>query len=112
MPRQIDAHGRALPHFGIDPHLAARLLRETINHRQPEARALADRLGRKERLERARHDVRRHPHTRIADGQGQVLALCHILLARDALVDPLVGRFDRDGAAIGHGVARIDAQVQ
>ena len=57
MPRQIEAHRGAASYFGIDAHLSAGLPHEAVDHRQPEAGALAERLGGEERFERARDYV-------------------------------------------------------
>ena len=112
MTRQVDAHRRALADLGIDPDLPARLAREAIDHRQAQPGALAERLGREERLERLGDDLRascrcryrsrRSRHTgRPADPAGAPRA-------RRAIV----GGLDRQLAAVGHGIARVDAEVE
>ena len=54
---QVELHRRAVAHFAVDLDVAARLLHEAVDLRQPEAGALADVLGREERLEGAGEDV-------------------------------------------------------
>jgi hypothetical protein len=58
---EIQAHGRSLADFRIDPHLAARLADESVHHGKAEARALADWFGGEERIENTVDDVLRHP---------------------------------------------------
>src|ERR1700733_7262312 len=67
--------------------------------RQTEAGALADRFGREERIEHLRRDVVRNSDTGIFDGY------------RDLIISRNVFRPDRDFAAFGHRVTRIDGQV-
>jgi hypothetical protein len=110
--RQVDAHRRALAHLGVDAHLPARLLGEAVDHGQPQARAHADGLGREEGVEGARHHLRGHAHAVVAHGERHVLPHRQVAPARGARVDPAVGGFNHQLAALGHGVARVDAQVE
>jgi hypothetical protein len=107
--RQVQAHRRPFSRLGVDAHLPTRLTNETVNHGQPEARALPERLRREERVENLRNDVRRHPGASIRHAQGNVLARRKLTILRRAIVQPFVGGLYRDAAAIGHRVARIDA---
>ena len=110
--RQVDADHRPLARLGINPHLTARLARETIDHRQAQTRSLAHRLGREEGLERALHDLRRHARSGVGDAQRDVLAGLQVQRDAAAGVDPAVGGLDRQPTAIGHGVAGVDAEVE
>ena len=49
--RQVDAEGRALARFAVDVDEAVVLLDDAVDGGQAQARALADALGREERLE-------------------------------------------------------------
>ena len=64
--RQIDRDGGALAERARDLHGAAGLMREAIDLRQPEAGALADRLGGEERIEHLGDDVRRDADAGVA----------------------------------------------
>ena len=112
MAREVEAHRRALADLGIDPHLPARLPGEAVDHRQPEPGALADRLGGEERIEGARDHVGRHAGAGVGDAERDVLPRRQVALARGALVEPFVGGLDGEAAAVGHGVARVDAEVE
>ena len=92
--------------------LTAGLAGEAVDHRQAETRALADRLGGEERLEHLADEVGRHARPGVRDADAQVLARRHVVLAGTGIVHPLVGRLDGDATAVGHGVARVDAEVQ
>ena len=83
--RQVQPEGRALALGAVDPDMAARLLGEAVDHRQPEAGALADRLGREERLEDLRERVRRHADAGVADADDGVVAGVDLLLAEPFL---------------------------
>src|SRR5213592_3121502 len=50
-PRDVDLERRAMAGLAVDKHRAAALLDDAEHRRQPEAGALADALGREERLE-------------------------------------------------------------
>ena len=109
---QIQAHRRALPRLRVDAHLPARLPHETVDHRQTEPGALADGLGGEERIEHASDDLGRHAGAVVRHAQRDVLAGRQLAVSGGPLVEPLVGGLDRQAATIGHGVARVDAQVE
>ena len=67
-------HARAPAEFRVDLDVAVRLLDEAVDHRQPEARALADRLGGEERIEGAGDHVGRHAGAGVGDGEHDILA--------------------------------------
>ena len=60
-PRQVDLDRRAVADLAVDLHVAAGLLDEAVDLREPEAGAVADVLGGEERLERLRSDLRPMP---------------------------------------------------
>ena len=110
--RQVEADRRALPNLRVEPDLTAGLAREAVNHRQAEAGAFAHRLGGEERLEHLGHEVGRHAGAGVGHADAEVLPRRHVVLAGTDLVHPPVGGLDGDAAAIRHGVARVDAEVQ
>ncbi|VVN77193.1 hypothetical protein PS685_05357 [Pseudomonas fluorescens] len=93
--------------------MAAGLLGETVDHRQPETGALADGLGGEKRIESLGQDRRRHAGTVVADGDHQVVPGLDRLQGGDvAAVEVHVGGFDQQLAAIGHRVPGVDHQVE
>ena len=68
MPGEVDRNRRALPNPASQMNVAARLLNEAIDHRQAEAGALAERLGREEGIKGARHCRRRHARAGVGNG--------------------------------------------
>jgi hypothetical protein len=60
LSRQVDAEGRALARLGVDADVAAHLPDDAMARGQAEARALAQLLGREERLEQVRPDLVGH----------------------------------------------------
>ncbi|CAN5420767.1 hypothetical protein BH09PSE6_BH09PSE6_14380 [soil metagenome] len=93
--------------------MSARLLDEAVELRQAEAGALADRLGREERFERLGQHVGRHAGAAVGDRQQHVLPRHHVAFARRVvLVEFGVGRLDDDAPALGHRIARVDADVE
>ena len=96
----------------IDANLPAGLTNKSMDHGEPKPGSLADRLGRKERIESLRNDVRRHAGASIGDAERDVLAGSKLPLLRRPLVQPFVGGFDGDAASVRHRVARIDAEIE
>ena len=105
--RQIDRDGGAVAERAGDLHGAAGLMREAVHLRQSKAGALADRLRGEERVEHIGDDVRRDADAVVADGDGDILAGGNRL----ALAESDVLRRDRHRAAVGHGIAGIDHEV-
>ncbi len=95
---QDDAEGRPLARLGGDGDPAARLLDDSVDGREAEARALPRILGREERLEDVRDGLRIHADTGIAHGQ------------LDLPVDTAHGELDL--AARGHCVAGVEHEVR
>ncbi|CAM2138225.1 hypothetical protein PT2222_100181 [Paraburkholderia tropica] len=106
--RQIQMHRRARADRAVDRGQSARALAEREHLRQPEPRAHALRLGRIERLERAREHVGRHADARILQRNVHEFAV-----ERKALAGPErdIARAHREAAAVGHGVARVDGEI-
>ncbi|MNR05622.1 hypothetical protein D3C85_1216650 [compost metagenome] len=111
--RQIQTHAGALARQAEQADVAARLLGKTVNHRQAEPGALADRLGGEERVERLGQDFGCHAGAVVADGDHQVIAGLDRLQGVDvAAVEVDVGRFNPQFPAIGHGIPGVDDQVE
>ena len=78
---------------------------------------MADRLGREERVEGARHDIRGHTCAGVGDEQTHVFSGGH-LPRRLALGYPApvgenaVRGLDQQMAPVGHRIARVDDQIE
>ncbi len=102
-----------MAHLAIDADLAAALLAEAVGHAETEPGALPFRLGREERLERAIEHLAPHAGAGAGHGQHHVLAGRQVGHARHvAVVEHRVGKLEREPAAVGHRVARVDGEVQ
>jgi hypothetical protein len=84
MARQVDAESGALAHFGFGIDIAARLLDDAIDHRQPEPGALADILGGEERLENLFHHLRRDSRALVGNLDQHVVADLHAAVVEAA----------------------------
>jgi hypothetical protein len=89
--------------------VAAALLDDAVHDREAEPGAVLARLGREERLEDALEHLAVHAAAVVAHAQLHVVARGQI---GQRLGQPLLADGDRDAAAAGHGVARVDHQVQ
>src|SRR5690606_31428066 len=72
--RQQNRHRGSAAGLAFDAHTAPALAREAVDLAQPETRALADLLRRKEGLVRAANDVRRHSGAVVEDAASDVVA--------------------------------------
>ena len=95
--REDDAELRAGAGGALHADLAARLLDDPVDHREPETGALADGLRAEERLEDARARLLVHAVAGVGD--------------RDDGVAVLVARGDREGASVRHRVARVHCEI-
>src|SRR5215813_8625464 len=73
--RQVDAEGRAVSGSTFRHNRPAALLHDSVHHREPEARALADILRRKERLEHVAARLFVHAAACIEDAESDVIAM-------------------------------------
>ncbi len=105
------AHGGPLALLRIDPHLPARLPGEAVDHRQAQPGAHAEGLGGEERIERARDHFGRHAGSGVGHAQRDILSGRQVPVPGRPLVEPFVGGLDGQPAPVGHGVARVDAQL-
>ena len=111
--RQEQAHCRALVHFALNGDMAPGLFAEAIDHRQPQAGALADRLGGEERIEGAADGALRHAAAIVGDTEYHVVTRFEVAVGfGEAGVQLLVRGPHHQFAAIGHGIAGVDDQVE
>ena len=111
--RQIELHAGALADRAVDPDMAVRLADEAIHHAEAEAGALAVAFGGEERIEGLGGDLRRHAGAGIVDGDQDIRPRRDVGMQRGiAPVERRVRDLDRHRAAVRHGVARIDREVE
>ena len=97
--RQREREARALADGAVAGDRAAVLLHDAVGDRQAEAGALADLLGREERIVDARQLLGRNARARCRRSRRRPSA-------------PSARGHDRQPAALGHRVARVQEQVQ
>ncbi|MNH19490.1 hypothetical protein D3C79_792300 [compost metagenome] len=112
VPRQVQQHLCAVPKRRCDFQLPAGLPHKSVGHRQAQACAAAKWLCGEERVHRAAERVIRHAATRVFDTQAQIVARRQFQLAGVFKRGRHIAQRDTDPAAIGHGIAGIDAQVE
>ena len=112
-PRQVDLDGRAVAFLAVDLDVPARLLDEAEHHAEPEAGALADLLGGEEGIEHPFEQRGGNAGAGVADGDHDIVAGRDLAVhARIVFVEKDVAGLERELAAVGHGVARIDRQIE
>ena len=112
MPRQEDAERGALTGLGVDIDKAAGLLDDAIHRRQAEAGALADFLGREERLKDLVDDLRGNAGAGVDDIDPHIFRRRHALVGEaPGLLRCHVGGSNRQRAAIGHRIAGVNGQI-
>ena len=111
--RQEQAHSGALAHFAVNRDMPTGLAGEAVDHRQAQTGALADGLGGEEGVEHAAHYALRNAAAGVADAQFHVIAGAEGAVGRgEYAVQMAVGGLDGELAAVGHGIARVDHQVE
>ena len=105
---QVERDYRPLPDLALDPHVTGRLPGEAVDHAQPETGAATRLLGREQGLEGSLQNFRRHAMAGIRDRHHDERVSGRPGISVPALA---CGR-DGERAAAGHGVARIEGEVQ
>ena len=103
---------RAAARLRCDRHGAARLLREPIHHAEAEPCAAAAGLRGEERLERAADDVGRHPAPGVFERERRVRSRLQVVVGGPRLGHRADAGADRERAAVGHRIARVQRHVQ
>src|SRR5260370_6768253 len=110
--RQINLEGGAFPHFAICPDVPAALFQHTVDHRQSQSRSMAGPFGSEKRFKDARQYRCVHAHPRVGNdkqgvrpGRGSHVEPHKIIVQLDVL------GFQRESSALGHRVARVDAEI-
>jgi len=100
-------------HFAVDGDVASGLPHDSVHGGQAQARAPVDILGREERVERAIDDRGVHAATRVTDREEHVRPRAGLGMAGRILFGQKhVPRLYGQGAAVRHGVPRVDHEVQ
>ena len=110
--RQQQRHLRAGAGAAVQQHAAAALVHEAVDHRQPQAAALAEALGGEEGLEDPRLRGLVHADAGVGDADAHMAAGQHLGLGRLGRVEQALVGLDAQLAALGHRVAGVDRQVQ
>src|SRR5204863_8614434 len=99
--RKIELQRRAVSGLTVDPHIAARLLDDSIDRGEAEACAFSSFLGREERIERVLSGVAVHANAGVADCEHDVPAGDDgRVLAGIGLVELHVLRLDADRSTL------------
>ena len=102
-----------LPGLAVEVDVAARLLDEAVDHAEAEPAADPRPLGGEEGLEGALEHLRRHAVAGVGDGEQDVGARPQTELeCRIVRVDLRTRRLDDEPAALRHGVAGVDREVE
>ena len=110
--RQIDPEHRARADLAFSKDVAAGLLDDAVHRGQAKPCPLADLLGGEERIENLVDDLRRDARAGVGDFDQHVVGGRHALVAiRRAFLRGDVGGAHRELAAIRHGVARVDREI-
>src|SRR2546426_1032055 len=95
--------------LAVQRDLAAALLDDAVDGREPEARPPPRSFGREERLERASLDLRRHPATGVGHREHHIAAGGTVRVLELREVD--IAGLDGEPAALAHRIARIDREI-
>src|SRR5882762_9837577 len=111
---KVDFHGRAFVQFAIYFYVATGLADEPIDLAQSKASTLADLLGCEKWVERSLARRAIHSDARVCDRNHHVLPRFHRLRERAyiGLIEITIRGLDRQLAAIGHGIAGIEGEIE
>src|SRR6476659_3744834 len=92
--------------------MAARLTNKSKHLAETETGAFSDPFGGEERVERLADDLVAHARSSVADGEPDVLTGSHLIAAWISTADAHIRGSNRQLSALGHGIARVDRQVE
>ena len=111
--RQVHLDRRAVAFLAVDLDVAARLLDEAEHHAEPEAGALADLLGGEEGIEHPLDEGGGDAGAGVAHGDHHIIARRDLAVhAGVVFVEIDVAGLERELAAIGHGIARVEGKIE
>src|SRR6266446_4386224 len=112
MAWQEDAEGRAPAWRGVRIDEAAGLLDDAVYRRKAEPGALADVLGREERIEDFIDDVGRNAGAGVGHLDQHIVSRRHALVLHARGFGRIdIGGADIELAAVWHGIARVDREI-
>ena len=109
---KVDSDRRAFTNLAFDRHVPAGLAHEAVDLAQPEPGAGPALLGGEERVERLIDHLGGHASAGVANGDEHILAGHEAGPGGLRLVQHGVGGLDDELAAIRHGIARVDHEVE
>ncbi len=111
--REVQSEGGADAFLGADADGPAGFADDPVDSGQTEAAALADGLGREERLEDVRDDIGAHAGSRVAHRELDELSRADLRVQAGVVLVEFGGAcLDGQRAAAGHRVAGVDGEVQ
>src|SRR5579872_586194 len=110
--RQKDTKDRAAIRLAVDKHIAAGLLDDSVDHREPEAGAFADFLGREKGFENLIAHVARDAVAGILHFDKYIVGLHQRLFSiGGAFIGRHIPRPQGNASAVRHGVARVHDKI-
>ena len=110
---KVDVDSGALARRARQVDLAAAVLHDPEHRGQPQAGALAPRLGGEERFEDVGLDRLVHADTGVADAEHDVVARGHVHQPAGVVaVEARVGRLDGEHATVGHRVTGVRGEIE
>src|SRR5262249_10459283 len=110
---KIDFKRASLAGLAINPDASLALLDDAVDSREPQAGPLADALGGEKGLKDMILNLLRHALAGIGDRETDVAARLDVEMSAGIfLVEVHCAGFDRDAAAVRHGVARVQDKVE
>jgi hypothetical protein len=111
--RNVHSDSRSPPDFAIDPDVTTGLFDEAVDHAESQAAALPNLLGRKEGFKDLINPIGGNAHASVSDCQDDIVSGCDLTIpGRMVFVEMYDITFYCEIAAVGHGVTRVDGQVQ
>ena len=111
--RQIELHAGAVALLAVDLDVPVGLLDEAVDHAETKAGSLADFLGGEERIEHPFQVLGRNSGAGVAHRDHDIGSRRDLdIHVRIGLIEIDVLGLDREAAAVRHGVARIQRQIE
>src|SRR5262245_38598515 len=111
--RQIDTEAAAFAYRTVHPNVAATLLHGAIDHGEAKACAFAEFFGGEKRFENMRLGFFIHAEASVGNGKHDVTAGDGAEVAlRVRIIEFDVRGLERNSAAVGHGIARVDNEIE
>jgi hypothetical protein len=113
LSRKAELDCRAGAHLAVDFDVSARLLKEAVNHREAEPRALVFSFGCKERFVDPLQNVWGNAGAGISHGDHHILPSCQFIMLSDVhLVEEGIAGLDCQSALAVHPIPGVDREIQ